>query len=144
MQIGLALIALSCLLSIMVTFMGGQRGGADLTALMFLQLATIPVSVCLIVAGFVAVASNGGVQNALQSLWRSIPQWLLFVFFFLNSLFVIGEVALIIASRMTATPLAWQAHIPLACMLTSSIALLVLYGADRNGSGDHALSGRWP
>ena len=141
----MALIALSCLPSIMVAFMGGQRGGADLTALMFLQLAAIPVSFSLIAAGFVSTVSEGDWRNAMRTLWAALPQWLLFMFFFFNSLVVIGEVALLIASRMTATPQVWHAHIPLICMLSTSTALLVLYAAAHGQSGsDPALSGRWP
>ena len=143
-QIGLALIAMSCLLTTMIVFMGGQRGGADFTALLLLQLAAIPVSLCLVAAGFVSVASSGSWRTALHTLWHALPQWLLFMFFFLNSLFVMGEIALHITSQMTAAKLSWQAHIPLACMLASSLAFLVLYAAARSGPGvDRALSGRW-
>lgn len=144
-QVVLALVALSCLPSIMVMFMGGRRDGADLAALMLLQLATIPVSFSLIVAGFASMTSKGDWRGALRTLWSALPQWLLFMFFFFNSLVVIGEIALIVASRMTATPQAWQAHIPLVCMLSSSTAFLVLYAASNSGSGsDRALAGRWP
>lgn len=129
----------------MVAFMGGQRGGADLTALMFLQLAAIPVSFSLIAAGFVSVVSNGDWRGAMRTLWVALPQWLLFMFFFFNSLVVIGEIALFIAGQMTATPPVWQAHIPLFCMLSSSSALLVLYAASRSKfESGPALSGRWP
>ncbi len=129
----------------MVMFMGGQRGGADLAALMLLQLATIPVSLSLIAAGFVSMASKDDWRGALRKFWNALPQWLLFIFFFFNSLVAIGEIALIIASRMTAIPQTWQAHIPLVCMLSSSSAFLVLYAISNSGSGsDPALSGRWP
>tara|TARA_R110002096_G_scaffold124052_4_gene268301 strand:- start:423 stop:887 length:465 start_codon:yes stop_codon:yes gene_type:complete len=140
----LALIVVSCLLSTMVTFMGGHRGGADMSALLLMQLASIPVSVFLIAAGLFYIRRDGNWESAFRSLWNTLPQWLLFMFFFLNSLVVIGEIALYIASQVSGWERSWLAHIPLASMLATSAAFLTLYAAQHFDNADHrALSGRW-
>lgn len=140
----LALVAASCLLSIMVTFMGGHRGGADMTALLMLQLVSIPASIVLIIAGVLYIRRGSDWKTAMQSLWGSLPQWLLFVFFFLNSLVVIGEIALYIASRVSGSERLWLEHIPLGSMLCASAAFLTLYAVQHFDQADHrALSGRW-
>lgn len=140
----LALTAASCLLSTMVTFMGGHRGGADMSALLLVQLASVPVSALLILFALIYVSRKTSLKSSLGALWTALPQWLLFIFFFLNSLVVIGEIALVIANRMTDSPPSLLAHVPLGSMLATSMAYLVLYGAQHFDEKDHrALSGRW-
>lgn len=140
----LALAVVSCLVSTMVTFMGGHRGGADMSALLLMQLVSIPVSVFLIVVGLVYLRRESNWANAIRMLWNTLPQWLLFMFFFLNSLVVIGEIALYIASHVSGWERSWFEHIPLASMLVTSTAFLTLYATQHFDNADHrALSGRW-
>ncbi len=135
-------IALSCLLSLMVIFMGGGQVGPDLKGLMLMQAWAIPVE--LLVVGFVTtvfVAASGW-RAGLKRLWTAMPQWLVFAFVLLNSLFVAGELAFIIVAKATREAISLSEQVPLMSLLLSSLAVLVLAAWAYDGR-EQVLSGRW-
>ena len=143
--IALALAALSCLVSLMVVFVGGGKAGSDLQGLIWMQAAMTPVAIAVIAANLFSFIAGDGFAKGLQRLWSAIPQWLVFVFFFLNLLFAAGEIAFLIATRAAGQAIHWSNHIPLVCMLSSSLAFLTLYARAHTYPGSKpAMSGRWP
>jgi len=138
----LALIAASCLVSLMVLFMGGGQAGPDLHGLLVLQALSIPAAlgiVGFVVALFVAA---WGRRDGLKRLWAAIPQWLVFGFILLNSLTVSGELAMLIFARAMGTAVPASEHVPFASLLVTTLAFLVLYARMQLGKGP-GLSGRW-
>ncbi|MEM8815074.1 MAG: hypothetical protein AAFX56_09410 [Pseudomonadota bacterium] len=141
----LGLVIMGCLVSMMVVFMGGPQGASDFRSLLSLQLTAIPLALLAALTSIIVVGSKEGVRSGLKSLWRALPQWLVIAFVVLNSLFVFGEVSLIIVAQATDVTVPWFEHVPLICMLACSIAFLVVYAHARLGqTREPALSGRWP
>ncbi len=136
-----AAIAVSCLLTLMVVFMGGQIG-SDLRGLMLLQAWAIPLEILVI--GFVAAlfVTASGFRGGLKRLWVAMPQWLVFGFLLLNTLFVAGELAVIIASRATGEAISFSEQVPLISLLLSSLAVLTLAAWAYDGR-EQLLTGRW-
>ena len=137
-----AAIAVSCLLSMMVIFMGGGQAGPDLRGLMLLQAWAIPLEI--LVVGFVTavfVAASGW-RAGLKRLWVAMPQWLVFAFVVLNSLFVSGELAVLIVARSTGEAISLSEQVPLVSLLLSSLAVLVLAAWAYDGR-KQVLAGRW-
>lgn len=84
------------------------------------------------------------VSRRLNRLYSAIPQWLIFSAVILNLLVVSGEIALVTVAMATDEKVSWTSHVPLASMMTSSLAFCVLFGKVRLISGRaKALSGRW-
>lgn len=136
LQIALFLIVLTCLVSIMAVFMGGGQASTDLHSMFVAQIAAIPLAIVVIATSL--IGSN------MRTLWSTLPQWLVFIVLLLNALALCGEVALIIAARMTDHVGPWQEHVPLACTITCSIAFLLLYARTHpNTENKTALTGRW-
>ncbi len=135
-------IAVSCLLSLMVIFMGGGQAAPDLRGLMLLQAWAIPVEV--LVVGFVTAlfVSASGWRGGLKRLWVAMPQWLVFGFLLLNSLFVAGELAVIMVARATGEAISLSEQVPLVSLLLSSLAVLALAAWAYDGR-EQQLSGRW-
>ena len=141
----LAIIILTCLISLMVVFMGGGQASVDLHALMLTQIAAVPVALSIAAAGVWLSISDNGWSRGIERLWLAMPQWLLFTFFLLNSLFGAGEMALLFVKLASHETASWQAHVPLVCMLACTTAFLVLYARTRSFPGSNpAMSGRWP
>jgi hypothetical protein len=137
-----AVIALSSLVSLMVIFMGGGQAGPDLHGLMLMQACAIPLA--LVAVGFVIalfVAASGWMQG-LSRLWAAMPQWLVFGVVLLNSLFLAGELALVIVARAMGKGLSLSEQVPLVCLLLSTLAVLSLAAWAYDGDNS-VLSGRW-
>ncbi len=137
-----AAIAVSCLLSLMVIFMGGGQVAPDLRGLMLLQAWAIPIEI--IVIGFVIalfVAASGW-RGGLKRLWVAMPQWLVFAFLLLNSLFVAGELAVIMVAEVTGEAMSLSEQIPLFSLLFSTLAVLMLAAWTYDGR-EQVLTGRW-
>lgn len=136
LQITLFLVVLICLVSLMVLFIGGGQSTADLEALFAAQLVAIPIGL--------VTAALSLVGTRLATLWRALPQWLVFIVLLLNALALCGEIALVVAARMTSRVGPWQEHVPLVCMIVCSVAFLLLYSRQRlDPDNKPALSGRW-
>ena len=135
-------IAVSCLLSLMVIFMGGGQVGPDLRGLMLMQAWAIPLEV--LVVGFVTAlfVSASGWRAGLKRLWVAMPQWLVFGFLLLNSLFIAGELAVIMVARATGEAISLSEQVPLISLLMSSLAVLALAAWAYDGR-EQLLSGRW-
>ena len=137
-----AAIAVSCLLSLMVIFMGGGQAAPDLRGLMLMQAWAIPVEI--FVVGFVTAlfVTASGWRAGLKRLWVAMPQWLVFGFLLLNSLFVAGELAVIMVARASGEAMSLSEQVPLVSLLMSSLAVLTLAAWAYDGR-EQQLSGRW-
>ena len=137
-----AAIALSCLLSLMVIFMGGGQVGPDLHGLMLLQTWAIPFGILVI--GFVTTVfvAASGIRGGLKRLWDAMPQWLVFAFMLVNTLFVAGELAVTIAAQAMREPMSLGEQVPLICLFISSLTVLAL-SAWANDGRERAFAGRW-
>ena len=134
----------SCLGSLMAIFMGSYQSDSSLQGLVSLQvlLATLAaIAVAEVVRRFV-VAS--GWAQGLTAIWLALPQWLVFIFLLLNSLFLFGEIAFVIVMQATEEVVTWQEHVPLVALLFCSSAFLALYARKNSYPGSvPAMAGRW-
>ena len=144
-QVALGIAALSCLASIMFSFMGGSNDAMDIGSLVVLQAAAIAVAVVAMAAGLGYAIRVHGKDAGLRLLWQHTPQWLVFVTAVLISLALFGEVAYIIVARVTGETASWRNHVPLLCLLASSVAICIAVAVRRIVEGrDPPASGRWP
>ncbi len=143
--IALAIMTATCLVSLMVVFMGGGQEGADLRALMLAQMAAVPIALVIAVVCLSFFVAANGWRNGCRLLWQAVPQWMLFIFLLFNSLFGLGELSLFVVKQATDQVQSWHEHVPLVCMLFCSLAFLFLYAKSRSYPGSKpAMSGRWP
>ena len=141
----LAIVVGSCLVSLMVLFMGGGVDGAEVKPLLQLQLASVPVAVVLAVYCFTGFVLGGGWRKGLRRLWVAMPQWLVFIFLLLNAVSVSGVIANLIVAGATADSVSLLEYAPLLGALACSSAYLLLDARRRAKRGDEpALAGRWP
>lgn len=138
----LAMVAVTCLMSLMILFMGGGQAGPDSGGLVVLQLAAIPVSIAI--AGFVVAlfAAAYGRTEGLQRLWAAIPQWLVFAYVLVNSLTLAGELAIVVMFNAMQLDIPAIQHVPFLALLATTTAFVVLYARLQANKGP-ALSGRW-
>ena len=140
----LAMIIGTCLVSMMVLFMGGGQQAPDLHGLLLLQVTAIPLALIAFLLSSWSFVSDAGWRAGMARLWHAIPQWVLFAFVFLNSLFIIGELSFYLVARGTGEITVWQEHIPILCMLICSMAFCGLLAQLRVMDGHTgAVSGRW-
>jgi hypothetical protein len=141
----LSLVILSCLLTLMVIFMGGSFTGADLNGLLLVQTAAIPVTLLFVAAEIRGFVRLNGWRVGLALLWRKIPAWLVLALVLLNSLVFVGELSVLLIDYLMDEPLPWTDHVPLLSLLCSSLAFTVLYAkvAQLYWNGVTRL-GRWP
>lgn len=139
-----AITALSCLVSLMAIFMGSGAGGADLHGLILLQaLVTLPALLAVVTVIYSFVSAQGWAKG-LHAIWLALPQWLVFIFLLLNSLFLFGEIAFVIVMQATDEIIKWQDHVPLVAMLLCSSAYLAVFAHKNSYPGSKpALAGRW-
>ena len=143
-QVALGIAALSCLASIMFSFMGGSDAALDVGSLVLLQAAAIAVGIVATAAGLAYAVRAHGQDAGLRLLWQHTPQWLVFTTAVLISLAVFGEVAYVIVARVTGETAGWRNHVPLACLLVSSIAICVAVAVRGIAEGrEPPASGRW-
>ena len=140
----LGAIIATCLVSLMVVFMGGPQGSSDFRALLLLQLAAIPLALFAGALSLTVLGMRESFGRAAKSIWRALPTWMLLGFIVLNSLCVFGEVSLLIVAYATEVAVPWQQHVPLICMLCCSVAFMIVYAHGRlNRTDEPAMSGRW-
>ena len=140
----LAIASLTCLISLMVLFVGGGKGGPDLRSLIYLQAGLVPIALSIAIVCVYGFIRPRGLAGGTRALWSAIPQWQVFIFLLLNSLVLFGEIAFVIVMRATEKIVLWYEHMPLVCMLVCSSAYLVLYArANSHPGSSPAMSGRW-
>ncbi|HNP35231.1 MAG TPA: hypothetical protein PKK10_05215 [Woeseiaceae bacterium] len=140
----LAIMSLTCLISMMVLFLGGGQEGTDLLMLMYLQAGITPIALGIAVVGIYRFVAGHSWAEGARAMWRAIPQWQVFIFLLLNSLVFFGELAFVMVMRATEVVVPWNAHIPLVCIFVCSSAYLVLYASANSYPGSPpAMSGRW-
>lgn len=143
-RVALAMVSASCLISLMVLFMGGGQSGTDLNSMMYLQAALTPVALVIVAINLYSFVASDGWSKGLRAVWRAIPQWMIFVFLLLNSLVLFGEAAFVIVMAATENTVQWHQHIPLVAMFCCSLAYLLLYARQHSYPGSEpAMSGRW-
>lgn len=138
----LGLIAMSCLISLMVLFIGGGTSGPDLEGLMLVQALSIPVAIGILAFVIALFLAAYGRRDGLALLWQAIPQWLVFGFVLLNSLTIAGELALLIMADALGTTVPLGDHVPLLALLATTSAAVALYARTQAGKAP-GLSGRW-
>ena len=138
----LAFIATTCLVSLMVLFMGGGQAGPDLHSMVVLQTLSVPFALGVIVFVVTLFTAAWGWRDGMRRLWAAIPQWLVFGFLLLNSLTLSGELAMLIFTRATGEHVPVSEHIPFVALLSVTLAAVVLYARKQVGKGP-TLSGRW-
>ena len=140
----LAIVSLSCVVSLMILFVGGGRPGSDTQQLLLFQAFTAPVALGVAVWGMQRFARSGGFKAGLQKMWSATPQWLVFVFLLLNSLVLLGEIAYVIVMRATSQSIGWHEHVPFITMVLTTTAYVVLHALVNSAPGSPpAMSGRW-
>ena len=146
-EVSLTVLAIaigSCLISLMAVFMGAGQGGTDLQGLMYLQAGLAPIALVIVTANVYGFVAAEGWAKGLQAMWLALPQWLVFIFLLLNSLFLFGELAFVVVMQATEEVVHWHEHIPLVTMLLCSSAYLALYARNHSYPGSEpAMSGRW-
>ena len=141
----LAIVVGSCLVSLMVLFMGGGVDGAEVKPLLQLQLASVPLAVVLAVYCFTGFVLGEGWRKGLRRLWVAMPQWLVFIFLLLNAVSVSGVIANLIVAGATTNSVSLIEYAPLLGALACSSADLLLDARRRSKRGEKpALAGRWP
>ena len=141
----LAIVVGSCLVSLMVLFMGGGVDGAEVKPLLQLQLASVPLAVVLAVYCFTGFVLGEGWRKGLRRLWVAMPQWLVFIFLLLNAVSVSGVIANLIVAGATTNSVSLIEYAPLLGALACSSAYLLLDARRRSKRGEKpALAGRWP
>ena len=145
MLVILAIVVGSCLVSLMVLFMGGGVDGAEVKPLLQLQLASVPLAVVLAVYCFTGFVLGEGWRKGLRRLWVAMPQWLVFIFLLLNAVSGSGVIANLIVAGATADSVSLLEYAPLLGALACSSAYLLLDARRRSKRGEKpALAGRWP
>ena len=141
----LAIVVGSCLVSMMVLFMGGGVDGSEVKPLLQLQLASVPVGLMIVGYCVAGVVGGAGWRAGLHQLWTAMPQWLVFIFLLLNAVAVSGVAANVIVVHGTQDTVGMLEYAPLLSTLTCSPAYLLLDARLRSKRGDKpALAGRWP
>jgi hypothetical protein len=138
----LAIVATTCLVSLMVLFVSGDLGGPDLAGLAAVQLLSIPASLAIVAFVVALFVSASGRRAGLRRLWNATPQWLVFAYVVLNSLTLSGELAMAIMHRAMERDIPIYHHMPMLALLATTTAFLALYARMQAGRGA-VLSGRW-
>lgn len=141
----LGLVILSCLVTLMVAMTGGSLTGADLTGLLIIQSASIPLTFLYVAIETATFVRLNGWKLGLGLLWRKIPAWLVLALLLLNSLVFIGELSVLLLDYLMEERLPWSEHVPFVALLFASLAFAVLYAkvAQLYWDGVTRL-GRWP
>lgn len=141
----LGLIILSSLVTLMVVFTGGSFTGADLTGLFLIQVVSVPAAILILALEILAFVRPNGWKLGLGLLWSKIPAWLVLALLLLNSLVLIGELSVVLLNHLMEESVHWSEHVPLAALLSSSLAFAVIYAkvAQLYWKGTASV-GRWP
>ena len=142
--VGFVFLGLSCIATLMYSFMGGSDGGPDARALVALQRSGIVVGALTIVFCLARSIRDSGRRNGLRLLWRHLPGWLVFAGGLMLSLAVMGEVAWVVI-RYSADGLVGSFnHVSLICLGSSTLAFMLLFATVHRLRGHAEFSkARW-
>jgi len=141
----LGILILSCLITMMVTFISFGTPGADVQTLFAAQAVAAPVALLIVIFDLAMYAKTVGWRNGLRTIWSAAPAWLVLALVLLNSLVLIGELSYLLLIHLTAQAVPWVSHAQLLCMLTCSAAFCALYSRRVAQDGKvPAPVGRWP
>ncbi|MGI9330106.1 MAG: hypothetical protein ACR2QB_05265 [Gammaproteobacteria bacterium] len=133
----IAVLILSCLVSMMISFMGGKHTSGDGQLLLGVQRAGSVV--CLLMAGFAfSVFLRDGFDGAFARLWQHIPGWLLFACLILNLLALSGVGAYWLVASVLDPDSDSVNYVSLLCLSSASLAYLAVSAAA------HFLAGKPP
>ena len=134
---------ISCLISIMVMFMGGNQDSPDMRTLSLVQFTGIFVSAALALGCVASASRPSGLRDGLTQIWAHCPGWLAFSLGMLNLLALAGEWAFSLAGAGFAdTPV--RDHVGLLCLSAASIAFVSLFATAHARSGKPPFSkNRW-
>ena len=142
-QILLATVVVSCLVSMMVMFVGGSMGN-DFRSLILLQALAAAMALVVSAMAVYSFVATEGTGAGLRSIWAALPQWLVFTFFLVNSLFLFGEISFLIVGRAMGDTIEPAMHVPLLSLLLCSVAFLLLHARRHSFPGSRpAMRGRW-
>lgn len=141
----LAVMMLSCLVSMMAVFMGDNRSGSDLNDLLVAQATAIPIASIVFAISLSGFVRDRGWQRGLRQLWDSTPPWLVFVLASLISLVGIGELSFYLIRSISAQSASFAEHVPLLCLLACTAAFTALFATLNpfDETRDRPI-GRWP
>ncbi len=140
----LGLLIVSCLLSAMHAFMGGTRDQADFSDLHALQSYGIGFAGFLCVLAVTLLGTFRGVAGGLRLAWEHVPGWMVFGAAMLVFLALMGELSYFLLRNSTLTDGEWVNHVALACLITSSLAVCLVYSVQHASSGRPGFSKeRW-
>lgn len=142
--VGLAFLGLSCIATLMFSFMGGYAGSPDASALISLQRAGIVLGAVTVVSCVAFSIRQTGLGGSARALWRHMPGWLVFAGGLLVSLTLMGEIAWVVVHYSTTAIAATFNHVSLICLGTSSLAFMVLFATVHRTRGHPEYSkARW-
>ncbi len=143
--VALAVMMLSCLVSMMAVFMVDNRSGGDLNDLLFAQAAAIPIASVVFAISLSGFVRDRGWQRGFRQLWDSTPPWLVFVLASLISLVGIGELSFYLIRSISEQNASFLEHVPLLCLLSCTAAFTALF-ATLNPFDEtrERPIGRWP
>lgn len=120
------LVFLFACVGMMAAFLGG---GGYLAALLVLLGLSLPVSLLVALAGPGWFITRHGWAQGWRMLWQSLPQWLVIAAWLAVALVFCGELALLVALRLSDVPPApWQ-HLPVLAALLSIAGFLAAFAA---------------
>jgi len=143
--IALGILILSCLVTVMVTFISFGAPGADMQMLFAAQALATPLALAIVAVDLLSYGRTIGWRDGLLAIWSGIPAWLVLALLLLNSLVLIGEMSYLLLIHLTSEAVPWVSHAQLLCMLSCSAAFCSLYARHTSRSGGPPVSvGRWP
>ena len=141
--LALAATMLSCQLTLMYVFVGGN-GGGDARALLVIQAWSAAIALLVFLWEAMRNVLASGLGNTFRAVWHALPAWAVLAMVVLNSLVIIGELSLYLRMRMTGQAPLWFEHAPLLCVLACSLAFVVLLKRSSMAQdGSRAPVGRW-
>lgn len=137
-----AMLVLSCLISLMAAFMGGEPG--DFAVLNSLQRFGILAALAAMLASVLHFSRRSDELGTWQAIWQHIPGWLVFVVLLLNSLVFVGELSFLLLASVDPPLRDWTNHTALVCLFLSSVAYSLTSATARAVDGLPPLSkARW-
>lgn len=129
----LALLIVTCLVSLMHSFMRGSAPANDFAELYTLQSVGIAFSLAAALASLLYFSADTNLAEGLRRLWANLPGWLIFGIFVINLLVFVGELSYFIIFMGGTMLDEWSNHVALLCLTFSSLAYGMVYAA-RNAS----------
>ena len=134
---------LSCQLTMMYLFIGGNNGG-DAQALLVIQVWVAAIAILVFLVEAVRRIAVYGLSDSLRTMWHAMPAWVVLALIVLNSLVIIGELSLYLRQKISGQVPLWFEHAPLLCVLACSLTFIALFSQSSLARSDsEAAVGRW-